>query len=404
MRRTQWIFLIGVLAASLNLRPAVASISPVLEALRADLGLSYTAVSLLTTIPTICMGVFALTIPAITDRLGRERGVYWGIILITAATAARVWSQHVLILFGSTLLVGVGIAITQALLPSLVTEYFTDRESFATGLYTASLTIGAALAGGLTAPIGDLFGSWPIALAAWAILAALAVPIWYLSWQWMEQQTTAENSKGETDRARLPWQNRWAVVLMLFFGGSSSIFYVVLAWLAPRYVALGWSSNQAGFLLSLFVLAQLGGNLVVSAVGDRLSDQRLLFALMLLSSIIGSLGIAVAPQLFPWVWALLLGIGAGGVFTLSLMLPVTYAAGPVATDGLSSMMFAGGYFIAALGPFIAGLLRDLTGSYAVSFGGLVLLGIVLLGASIQLRPGREVITATETKQSTHEGT
>ncbi|ELY99605.1 Cyanate transport protein cynX [Natrialba aegyptia DSM 13077] len=80
-------------------------------------------------------------------------------------------------LFGSTLLVGVGIAVTQALLPPLVTEYFPDRESFATGLYTVSLTIGAALAGAVTAPIGDLFGSWTVGLAAWAIPAAVTVPI-----------------------------------------------------------------------------------------------------------------------------------------------------------------------------------------------------------------------------------
>lgn len=394
MKRSQWIVLLGILVVALSLRPAVASVSPVLETIRADLGLSYTAVSLLTTVPTLCMGVFALTIPAITDRVGRERGVFWGVVLITVATAARVWSQQLLVLFGSTLLVGIGIAVTQALLPSLVTEYFTNRESFATGLYTASLTIGAGLAGGVTAPVGEFLGSWPAALAAWAIPAALAVPIWYLSWRRVARETGETDTEPEGDRPRLPWQNRWAVVLTLFFGGSSTVFFFVLTWLAPRYVALGWSSSRAGLLLSVFVLTQLGGNLVVSAVGDRLNDQRPLFALLLLSVIAGAIGVAVAPLFAPWGWALLLGVGAGGVFTLGLTLPVTYSAGPTATDGLTSMMLGGGYLIAALGPVAAGSLRDVTGSYAVAFGGLVFLGIVLLGISMRFKPDRETITAT----------
>lgn len=76
MKRSQWVLLLGILVVALSLRPAVASVSPVLETIRADLGLSYTAVSLPTTIPTLCMGLFALTIPAVTDRIGRERGVF----------------------------------------------------------------------------------------------------------------------------------------------------------------------------------------------------------------------------------------------------------------------------------------------------------------------------------------
>lgn len=400
MKRSQWVLLSGILVVALSLRPAVASVSPVLETIREDIGLSYTAVSLLTTIPTLCMGIFALTIPTITDRIGRERGVFWGVVLITAATAIRVGSQHALVLFGSTILVGIGIAVTQALLPSLVTEYFNNRESFATGLYTASLTVGAALASGVTAPIGNYLESWPTALAAWALPSALAVPIWYFSWKWAARRDTGSNA--ETDRPQLPWQNTWAVLLTIFFGGSSTVFFFVLTWLAPRYVALGWNASQAGLLLSVFLLTQLGGNLAVSAVGDRLTDQRPLFGMMLFLIVGGALGVALAPRLVPWVWAIALGIGAGGLFTLALTLPVMYAASPTATDGLTSLMLGGGYLIAALGPFVAGILRDATGSYSVAFGGLVVLGGLLLGISLLLEPDRETVTAEPTVRTSDE--
>jgi CP family cyanate transporter-like MFS transporter len=402
MRRAQWVLLAGMVAVSVSLRPAIASVSPVLEAIRSDLTLSYAAVSLLTTVPTVCMGAFALAIPAITDRIGREAGVFWGIILITVATAGRVWSQNLPILVASTVLVGVGIAVTQALLPPLVTQYFGDRESFATGLYTASLTVGAAVAAGVTAPIDDAVGSWPVALAVWAVPAAIAVPIWYLSWRTgSRRRSESVNSPG---RARFPWRNRWAVVLTLFFGGTATVFFFIVTWLAPRYVGLGWTSSRAGVLLSGFLFTQLAGNLVVTAVGDRLRDSRPLFAVMLGLVCTGACGVALAPESLPWLWVVALGIGTGGVFTLGLTLPITYTASPTATDGLSSMMLGGGYLIGSLGPFVAGVVRDATGSYAAVFGSLAVLALILLVVSSAFRPNRAPVTAQRHTQSADEST
>lgn len=392
MRRSQSILLVGILAVAINLRPAISSVSPVLERIHVDVGLSYTALGLLTTIPTLCMGVFALAVPFLSRRYGRERAVFWGVVLVLAATAARIGSRNVAVLFGSTVLVGVGIAVTQALLPPLVTEYFPDRESFTTGLYTASLTVGAALASAVTAPIADALDSWPIALAVWGVLAAIAIPIWYACWRGAAKRRTRRDETIE--RARFPWRSRWAWVLTLFFGGSSGLFFFVLTWLAPRYVALGWAEHTAGFVLAAFLAVQLAGNLSVSAVGDRFEDRRPLFVLMLALCAAGAVGVAYAPEMVPYGWAALLGAGSAGVFTLSLTLPIQYADSPAATDGLTSMMLGGGYPIAALAPLLAGAVYDATDDYAVVFGLLAVLAIVLLGISVLFRPSRGPVSAS----------
>lgn len=386
MRRLQSILLVGILAVALNLRPAISSVSPILERIQSDVGLSYTALGLLTTIPTLCMGLFALAVPFLSRRYGRERAVFWGVVIVFAATAARIGSRNVAVLFGSTLLVGVGIAVTQALLPPLVTEYFPDRESFATGLYTASLTVGAALASAVTAPLADALDSWPAALAVWTALAAGAIPIWYACWRGAAARRGDRDSSIE--RARFPWRSRWAWTLTLFFGGSSGLFFFVLTWLAPRYVAVGWPESTAGVLLAAFLVVQLAGNLTVSAVGDRFEDHRPLFALMLSLCTIGAFGVAVRPALAPYGWAALLGAGSAGVFTLSLTLPIQYADSPAATDGLTSMMLGGGYPIAALAPLLAGAVYDATGDYGIVFGLLAVLAIVLLGISALFGPSR----------------
>jgi len=72
--RSRFVVLLGTLFVALNLRPTIASVSPVLEAIRTDLGLSYATASLLTTIPTLCMGVFAFATVPVARRIGKGRG------------------------------------------------------------------------------------------------------------------------------------------------------------------------------------------------------------------------------------------------------------------------------------------------------------------------------------------
>ena len=74
--------LVGRILVALNLRPAFASVSPVLETIRQDPGLRRAATSLLTTIPVECMGVFAFAAARIGERPGLERGVLWEIVLV----------------------------------------------------------------------------------------------------------------------------------------------------------------------------------------------------------------------------------------------------------------------------------------------------------------------------------
>ena len=138
--------LAGLVLAALNFRPAFASVSPVLETVRQDLGLSRAAASLLTTIPVLCMGVFAFGAARIGDRVGLERGVLWTIVLIGIATAGRLAGDAALALFATTVLVGIGIAVGQALLPAVVKRYFPDRAALVTGLYTVGFNAGAAVA------------------------------------------------------------------------------------------------------------------------------------------------------------------------------------------------------------------------------------------------------------------
>ena len=87
--------LLGVAIAlvAANLRPALASVGPVLADLRADLGLSGTGAAILTAVPVLCLGALAATAPALARRWGMEPIIAAVLGVIGAALLLRVGSR-----------------------------------------------------------------------------------------------------------------------------------------------------------------------------------------------------------------------------------------------------------------------------------------------------------------------
>ncbi|WP_081704415.1 CynX/NimT family MFS transporter [Natrinema sp. J7-1] len=388
--------LVGLLVVALNLRPAIASISPVLEQIRVDLGLSYGIVSLLTMLPTICMGVFAFSAAPIAQRFGQERAVLYAVVLIGLATFTRLAGKHVSILFATAIFVGIGIALIQALLPALVDRYFANNADLVTGLYTTSLIGGAALAAAGTVPIYQMFGSWPIALASWSLLAGAAAIIWKLVVR--KRPATVDRTddsgvvEGEVSATQLPWRSRWAWILSIFYGGSAFLYFATLTWLAPFYQTLGWSEELSGFLLTVFTVAEIVGTLGVAFLTSLTSDRRPALVLTLVLCVIGFGAMAAIPLANPWVWAAIAGIGVGGLFDLTLLLPIDYAPTPEVTGKLSSMVVGIGYLLSALGPIVIGRLRSVSNGYEIPFILLVGICVVMLIVSLWIRPDKTIKT------------
>src|SRR5919204_2067482 len=72
----------SILLVGVNLRPAVAGLSPILADLRANLGLSAAYVSLLTSVPVLCFGAFSPLGPPLRARMGEERAVAAGLAVL----------------------------------------------------------------------------------------------------------------------------------------------------------------------------------------------------------------------------------------------------------------------------------------------------------------------------------
>jgi CP family cyanate transporter-like MFS transporter len=369
------VVLVALVLAALNLRPALASVGPLLPAIQRDLGLSGAEAGLLTTIPSLCFGFFAPVAPRLASRFGVERTMVAALALLTAAVALRS-TGGAGVLFAATLVAGVVIAISQTLLPAIVKRRFASRAILATGIYALSVNLGALLAASLSAPLSSaLGGSWRGSLALWSLL----VPVAVLTWLLLERRAPLPDpAVRDAPRRGLPWRSRGAWALTLYMGGLSIIYIVALTWLAPLYHHHGYSDARAGAVLSVFTAAQIASGLIIPLLAHRRGDRRWWLGTTVGAVGLGVLGAAVAPTAAPWLWACVAGLGMGGAYPLVLALFVDRAASPQQAGELTAMGFCGGYLIAAIGPAGAGAISDLTGSLAVPFGILAVVALIMV--------------------------
>jgi CP family cyanate transporter-like MFS transporter len=381
-----WGVLVVVVAVALNLRPAIAAVPPVLDAIQRDLGLSATAAGLLTALPVVCMGAFAPAGAALARRVGPEAAVALALTLVAAGTLVRGLGPSAVALYGGTLASGIGIGLGGVLLPRVVKAWFSNRPGAVTGLYTAGLVTGAMLASAATVPLMNALGvGWPAAIAAWGLPAAAALAAWVPVTRRL--RTAAEPAPGPV---RLPWRSGVAWRVTLYMGSQSLLYYAALTWLSPLYLAEGWTADRAGLLLGLFSLTQIFSALAVPALADRTGDHRPWIALCVGAATVMLAAIGLAPTAAPWVWAAVLGLGVGGMFALALTLLVKLASSPAGAARLSGMALLVGYLLAATGPVLAGALYDAAGSYRAPFLALAGIGVATLAVGVSVRPSARV--------------
>ncbi|MGO0692180.1 CynX/NimT family MFS transporter [Pseudomonas guariconensis] len=352
-----WLLLLGLVLVALNLRPALSSMAPVLGQVSEGLGLNASQAGLLTTLPVLCLGLFAPLAPVLARRFGSER-VVLGILL---TLALGIWLRSVLGVTGvflGSVMAGASIGIIGVLLPGIVKRDFPQHAGTLTGVYTMALCLGAALAAGATVPLARHFDdSWALGLGFWLVPALIAMVVW------LPQARQGHGLHKVAYRVRGLWRDPLAWQVTLYMGLQSSLAYIVFGWLPSMLIGRGLSPTEAGLVLSGSVIVQLVSSLSAPWLATRGKDQRLAIVIVMLVTLAGLFGCLYAPVSGLWGWAVVLGLGQGGTFALALTLIVLRSKDSHVAANLSSMAQGVGYTLASAGPFAVGLVHDLTGGW-----------------------------------------
>jgi CP family cyanate transporter-like MFS transporter len=277
-------------------------------------------------------------------------------------------------LFTGTVLVGAAIAVGNVLLPALVRRDFPARIGVVTGVYTSTVAITSTLAALVAVPLADATGAgWRAPFLAWGVAGAAALLVWLVVLRTSGQKPHASTADPPPALGLL--RSPIALGLTAFMGLQSIGFYVLVAWLPSLLQDSGLTPAAAGALLSLATVLGIPAGLVAPILAGRAAQQSMLAVGSSAITVAGWVGLLLAPDVVPAVWAVLLGVGTGSSFPIALVLIGLRSGNPATTPQLSAVVQGVGYLIAATGPLLVGLLHDTSGGWTVPLWTLIVLTV-----------------------------
>lgn len=386
MSRRASAFIVLMVLVALNFRPALSSLAPVLLRLQEAFGLSATQLGALTTLPVLCLGLFAPAAPRLARRLGYERLLSCALALLFLALLLRL-APVLAFQYLATALVGAAIGVGGTVLPVLVKREVPGASDLVTGVYTMALCLGGALGAGLSIPLADALGGWRAGLASWSLLALLALLAWLTCHPRRPRFVASPVAMGSTPPGRLRrCPLAWQVTVLM--GTQSALAYIVFGWLPTLLQQRGVPEGLAGWMMAVSVFVQLFAALAAPWLARLSRDQRPALVLMLTMVALGFTALLLGTPEWRWGGVVALGIGQGGSFSLALTLLVLRTSTADLAARLSAMAQGFGYSLAALGPLGVGLMLEV----GISLQGLWLglMAMVVLALTAGLLAGRDL--------------
>lgn len=387
--------LTALLLVALNLRLGVTSASALLTALTETGALTAATVVLVPAIPTAVFAVAGIGTARFARRLGADRVVLVGLVVLTIGLAIRAIPQPWVVVLGTVIATG-GLAVVNILLPAVVRAHFGQRIGPVTTAYTTVMSIGAATAAATAVPLAHLAGSPSLGLALWAVPAVIAVVVWAVAIRGTGRALETETISGVNGAAggaagpsavaaqvsaQAPARNQLPAgtgLLAAYFAFQALLSYVAMGWLPTIAADAGIPEARSGMLLGITMAVGIPATVLVVPLARGIGKMRVGFTLVAVASVAGISGMLLAPAMLPELWAALIGVGMCA-FPLVLALIAGFGADAAESARVSALVQSVGYSIATLGPLGAGAIRQATGSWSAVLIAL-LFAVVVQGA------------------------
>jgi MFS transporter, CP family, cyanate transporter len=345
-----------------------------------SLPLNESAVGALSSLPILLLATATLLGSLLIARFGARRALLLGLLLIAAGGAFRGLGPSLLVLFAMTVVMGVGIAIVQPALPSLVALWVPRQVGVATAAYSNGFLIGEILPAALTVPfvLSLVGGSWEWALAFWSLPVALTAITVFLS-------TRHEpRAAGQPQPLWVPdWRNPTTLRLGITLGTASAIYFGLNAFI-PDYLRVNHHPELITPALTFLNLFQLPASLVVGGLPHLVLGRRWPFVATGLLTVVAMTAFLFLPGIWKAVAVGIVGYAAAQVLILVLALPPLLSKRDDVhrlTAGITTVQYTIGF----LAPIIAGVLWDLTGSSLSAYWMVLVAAIVQIVAPLGLR-------------------
>jgi MFS family permease len=349
-------------------------------------------------ISTIVQGFSGIIMGGLNDRLGPRVvitfcGAFVGLGCLLMSQVHAAWQLYLYY----ALIMGIGMGSYFVVLLSTVARWFVKRRSLMTGIAMAG-----GGTGGLIAPP---LVTWLISVQGWRnsylVLGGLVLVVIIVMAQLLRRDPAqmglaplGATPEGEARKsptgaegfslkgAALTWQF-WMAIFMLFCIGFCMLTNLVH--IVPHATDLGISAVSAANVLSITAVAHLTGGILMGVIADKIGIKR---AYILCFVLLSGATLWLLPSRELWMFypfGIALGLGGGGGTALSS--PLVAELFGIRSHGLILGVCSLGTTVgSAAGPFIAGHIFDVRGSYHLAFiisaacavGGLIMAMILRL--------------------------
>jgi MFS family permease len=322
-------------------------------------------------------GIMSIVVGGLNDKYGPRvvitiNGLIAGVGFILISQINAAW--HLYLFYG--VMVGTGISVYVPLL-SMVAKWFAHRRTTMSGIVVTGIGIGMVIA--------PIVSNWLITNFSWrtsGIILGITVLVVVISAaQFLKrdpgeigQPLYGENkiraamieqeAKAFSFKEAINTRQFWLSFIMFF--GFGYCLLTILVHLTPYSTDQGIMPATAANILATIGGASIVGRLVLGSLGDKIGNKNgfiLSFTLMLVSTL---LLISANETWSLFLFAAVFGLGYGNLVANHSPLVATLFG--LSSHGLILGFVNFGFNLGAtIGPFIAGYLFDITGSYQPAF-------------------------------------
>lgn len=333
-----------------------------------EFGWSRSVLSAATSLSVVMMGVLAIVGGRLSDRIGPRpvlavTGVSFGIGYMLLSQVSEAWQLFVI--FG--LFFGLGFGTHDVVTLSTVARWFQARR----GIMTAVVKVGTAIGQVCVPPIvaALVLGlGWRSAVLVLGIAATGLLLIAAMTMKSPPEPKTPEGSPVAAQGVEFAQARRtrafWTLCAVQFL--SFPTLMTVPLHLPAHGEDLGMTINMAALLISIFGASSIAGRLIIGGAIDRIAGRAAY--LICLASLIGALALmaVVTTHITLFVIVCLYGFGHGALFVVVSPTVAEYF-GMRAHGAIFGVVVFCGTTGGAVGPILAGVLFDRTGSYTLAF-------------------------------------
>ncbi|WEV52374.1 MFS transporter [Bifidobacterium sp. ESL0704] len=364
MSRGAWLVVLGLILAGANLRMPITMMPPLLNDLKAEIGLPTSLAGLLTTIPLLGFALASPLMGKFGAKHGSDKVLVVSLIILSVGSYLRVIPSSWALMVGTAIL-GIGIAGGNVLLPAVIKDRFPDNIAGMTTLYTMAQVIVASLGTAASGVVASKIGIQS-SMAMFALVGPVALIVWIFIAVLNQRRSGSSHIAVDTsfDRPmvdRTPWRSPLAWVILAYFGMQSMLYYSLLTWLPSMWQEAGFSAVAAGNLATLFQLTGMPLTLTVPMIAEHKHGLSIINGIVGGGFALGVLGILVPGANLPLnvVAAALMGMASAAAFSICVIFFQKRTSNAADTARLSGMAQSGGYLLAAVGPVALGALNGL---------------------------------------------